>query len=363
VNDMSFMNSIIEHLKLDDNFEIDVRFGLSMQCICAMIITAGYSIFYLTIGLYDVFLSMLFILICSSGLLIYSRKDGQRARSFVCTGICFQYALIHLFVTYFLGNCGTVFFVVSAMLISHLYPLLKLRYMIIFDVLLLVLINFTFWYNSAHTPVYAYLVGNTYRFILNNIGFVVCLLELYINRFSMNSLKIARQRLVDKASDTACLDALTGLGNRRMLTRYQTALETEADAPMCLAVIDIDCFKNINDTYGHATGDKALVLIADTMKSYFRKSDLIIRWGGEEFLVFFRYTNAENAWALMERFRLKIQDSPFFIDDTQLSISVTIGLMEHRFGTSLNDSISVADKLLYKGKSNGRNCVVTQSIA
>jgi len=362
VNIMNLLQSIFGHLKLDDDFELDVRFGLSMQCICAIMISIGYGIFYLSIGLYELFFVMTFVLACSSAMLIYGRLDGQRARSLTCLGISVQYALIHLFVTYYSGSCGTVFFVVSAMLIPHLYPLLKLRHTLILDIFLLITLNFTFWYNRNYMPIYNDKVGESYRFVLNNIGLIICLLALYVNRYSMNTLKTVRQRLVDSASNTACLDALTGLGNRRMLSRYQTALETETDAPMCLAVIDIDCFKSINDTYGHAIGDKALVFVADTMKGYFRKSDLLIRWGGEEFLVFFRFTKAENAWILMERFRLMLQDSPFIVDGINLNISVTIGLTEHCIGASLNESIARADAMMYRGKSNGRNCVVTEKL-
>jgi len=187
------------------------------------------------------------------------------------------------------------------------------------------------------------------------------MLELYLNIFSVHTLPVVRQRLLDKASKDACLDALTGMGNRRMLSLHQAALETAADAPLCIAVVDIDFFKKINDTYGHATGDKALEFLADTMKGFFRKSDLLIRWGGEEFLVLFRFTDLRDAEILMERFRIRIQNSHISLEGNKIDMTVTIGLAEHRLGTALQETITKADELLYQGKTEGRNRMVTAS--
>ena len=272
-----------------------------------------------------------------------------------------QSALVHILITYYVGNSGTIFFVISSLLIPHLYPLLTFQLTLLLDFLMVAVINFTFWISLNKTPVYADLVDQPYRFILCNIGLFICLMELFINIFSVGTLKEARERLVDNASKDAYLDALTGLGNRRMLNRQQSCLEKESEAPMCLAMVDIDFFKKINDTHGHAIGDKALVFLAETIKMFFRKGDLLIRWGGEEFLILLRFTELENAETLMERFRKQIENSVVQIDSGELSFTVTIGLTEHRFDIALDDSISFADELLYQGKTAGRNRIVVKS--
>lgn len=359
---MSVFGEFNRYIQMDDQFEIDIKFGLSMQCIWVMALAASYGVYYIVIGLYELLILMIFMFLCSLAMLAYSIRGGKHRSIIVCIGIGILSMLVHILVTYYVGNCGTVFFIVSSMLIPHLYPLLKLRGMIILDLMMVIVINFVFWISLNTTPMYADLVGNTYRFTLSNIGLAICLLELYVNIYSVRSLKTVRQRVVENASRDAYIDALTGLGNRRMLKRQQSSLEAEADTPLCVAMVDIDHFKIVNDTYGHAAGDRALVFLAETMRDSFRKSDLLIRWGGEEYLIVLRFTEAGHAEALMERFRKQIEGSAIAIDDGEIQITLTIGLAEHRFGTNLNDTITLADELLYQGKEAGRNRIVTKPL-
>ena len=346
---------------MDDKFEINVLFGLSMQCVFAILLAVTYGAFYISIGIFELLYLMVFMLVFSTGLLIYCRLGVKYRNVIVVAGISIQSALVHILTTYYVGNSGTVFFVLSSILIPHLYPLLTLRLTLVLDFLLVAVINFTFWISLNKTPVYADLVGHTYRFILCNIGLFICLMELFINIFSVNTLKEIRERLVDNASKDAYLDALSGLGNRRMFSRQQGSLEEETEAPMCVAMVDIDFFKKINDTHGHAIGDTAIVFLAETMKIFFRRGDLLIRWGGEEFLILLRYTELENAETLMERFRNQIENSAIPTDSGELSFTITVGLTEHRFGATLTDTISIADELLYQGKTAGRNRVVVET--
>jgi diguanylate cyclase (GGDEF)-like protein len=175
-------------------------------------------------------------------------------------------------------------------------------------------------------------------------------------------MEAIRQKLIDKAYMDAILDALTNLGNRRMLELYHVEFEKSISDgfPICVAILDIDFFKRINDTFGHATGDKVLQYMANSMRESFRKSDLLIRWGGEEFLIILRYTGLEDARALMEKFRLKMQSSPMKAAGKQIPVCLTIGLKEHRPFTSIYDSIKKADELMYQGKVQGRNRVMLE---
>jgi len=223
-------------------------------------------------------------------------------------------------------------------------------------------VNITFWISLNTSPIRAEFIGNAYRFTLSNIGLMICFLELYVNIFAMNTLKSVKQRLMDKASKDNYIDSLTCLGNRRMFNRVLPTLEKESGDHLCVALIDIDFFKKINDTYGHAAGDKALVFLADTMNKFFRTGDILIRWGGEEFMILLRQTDITNAEALMERFRAKIQNSPIDLDNCQINISITVGVTEHCFGKPLNDSIKKADELMYQGKAQGRNRVVSGAL-
>lgn len=121
-----------------------------------------------------------------------------------------------------------------------------------------------------------------------------------------------------------------------------------------LAMIDIDHFKKINDTYGHIYGDEILILIANLMKSTFRNSDLLFRFGGEEFVVLLEPTPPEMACLVMERFRHIVEEYKFpLVDKVTVSIGLTL-VCEESLHTP---SIGRADQALYYAKNNGRNCV------
>lgn len=159
-------------------------------------------------------------------------------------------------------------------------------------------------------------------------------------------------------------DALTGLMNRRA---FDEALETEfaraqrGSHPLCLALLDLDHFKRVNDEWSHAIGDIALQRVAEVMREQFRSIDSLARWGGEEFTVLMPYTSLEQARAACERLREAVAaiDCREFAPGLRLSISVGIaqcaGLPSH------GRLLTQADAALYRAKQNGRNQVVAET--
>lgn len=134
-------------------------------------------------------------------------------------------------------------------------------------------------------------------------------------------------------------------GNKRSLQRTDQ---------IHLAMIDIDHFKKINDTYGHIYGDEILILIANLMRSTFRNTDLLFRFGGEEFVVLLEPIPTEMACFAMERFRRIIEEYKFPLAD---KVTVSIGLTSVCEESLHTPSIGRADQALYYAKNNGRNCV------
>lgn len=158
------------------------------------------------------------------------------------------------------------------------------------------------------------------------------------------------------------VDPLTGLYNRRNL---DSNLEREFmrakryDSHLTLAVIDIDFFKKINDTYGHICGDYVLKEAAYLILDSFRKTDLVFRYGGEEFVVLLTETPIESAQIPLERLRKSIEIYPFKFRNEDLKITVSIGAS----GVSENinsgsELLDTADKALYTAKESGRNRLV-----
>jgi len=157
-------------------------------------------------------------------------------------------------------------------------------------------------------------------------------------------------------------DPLTRLPNRLLfdeeLGREFDRAKTHA-MPLALLLIDLDRFKLVNDTYGHPVGDIVLKQLAQVLRGCFRKSDLTARWGGEEFTVLLPHTDPANAQALAEKFRSRVEATPFGEEGQNLSVTISAGLAY--FNAAMEDEgalLKAADKALYAAKEAGRNKVV-----
>lgn len=183
--------------------------------------------------------------------------------------------------------------------------------------------------------------------------------EEFIARIS-NSLTILD--MFKKIRDMAMTDHLTGLHNRAYF--YQAgeqllALSRRTSAPLALCMIDIDNFKSLNDTYGHDVGDKALIHVANTIKKTLRKSDILVRFGGEEFIVIL--SNCKNAQACetMHKITETVAASKFYIDSGE-KLKITISSGVNTKLDNLDAMVTNADAYMYKAKRNGKNQVYSE---
>ncbi len=164
--------------------------------------------------------------------------------------------------------------------------------------------------------------------------------------------------------EKAYTDTLTQLPNRlayekRSLQEY--ARWHRYGNPLALAVCDLDFFKKINDTYGHAAGDKVLSKVGEIFNKTLRGTDFSCRFGGEEFLILLPETNTEDAKLAMEKLRLKIEESPFHFRGERVQITVSIGLSEFVKGDTLDQVFERADQAVYEAKNAGRNRIVIKT--
>ncbi|GGD96248.1 GGDEF domain-containing protein [Aureimonas endophytica] len=158
--------------------------------------------------------------------------------------------------------------------------------------------------------------------------------------------------------DAAEQDPLTGLLNRRGFSRVTALMEGEAERGGSMIVCDIDHFKSVNDTYGHATGDRVLVALAETMQSRLPRGALVARFGGEEFILFVPEA-PEQALGLAEALRLAFEGRDWRREGVDRRLTASFGVSGARDGDrSLYDAISRADRSLYLAKAQGRNQVV-----
>jgi len=172
-----------------------------------------------------------------------------------------------------------------------------------------------------------------------------------------------RKSQQDHFQQLALTDALTGAVNRHHFNEVldqEIANVNNYGNPLSIMLLDIDHFKQVNDTYGHGVGDEVLVLFYQTCVEAVRSSDVVARIGGEEFVIIMPNTTLVNAHKFAERLRKKIAKLEINVADKQISVTVSIGVSQWKsdYFTNAETFVAHADKSLYLAKNNGRNRVV-----
>lgn len=165
------------------------------------------------------------------------------------------------------------------------------------------------------------------------------------------------QKINAKVLSYAFTDGLTGLYNRHYLNNFLQKFNVlqKKDSAFAIAFIDIDKFKEINDTLGHEAGDCILKCLALRLKSLTRSTDILCRYGGEEFVIIYSDILKEDMLEKMEQIREEVQRYNFKCEHT--NITVSIGVSFGNKGDEINRVMQESDKALYMAKSAGRNCV------
>ena len=239
-----------------------------------------------------------------------------------------------------------VLYLKGAQLIYWAYPpmistffLLTLRHALVINFLFLLIILPTAFFQVERIEFYSILT----TFII-----------LYIFGYILTARFEYQKKLLNQL---ASLDPLTNTLNKRSLDNHISQIIDEYQRyseNSTLMILDLDFFKNINDTYGHNVGDQALVKFSNLLSTSIRSVDTIFRFGGEEFVVISKNTNLENAIKLAERIRKTIEEK-LLIEKTQLTVS--IGVAELNKNDDSSSWLNRADQALYNAKDSGRNKV------
>lgn len=170
-----------------------------------------------------------------------------------------------------------------------------------------------------------------------------------------------RARLVEELKVAATTDPLTGIANRRRFNELVNAEMQRCQRfghTMSLLLIDIDHFKEVNDTFGHQQGDLAILSLVKRISKQLREVDMLGRWGGEEFIVLLPETSLELAWASAERIRLAIESQHHALEGAlEISLTISIGISASKGShDTVEKMVRRADTALYLAKKQGRNC-------
>ena len=197
-------------------------------------------------------------------------------------------------------------------------------------------------------------------------GCIALNLRIQRIRAKLQQQREALAQALEVNRELATRDELTGLINRRAmldLMALEHSRSLRSGRPLLLAQLDIDHFKPINDQHGHATGDRALQAFAGTVRASLRDSDVLARWGGEEFVLMLTDTSADHARELLERIRHAVQALEIAHNAGSLQLTVSIGLAQHLPGDTVEHTLERADQALYHAKALGRNRVVVAPAA
>lgn len=189
-----------------------------------------------------------------------------------------------------------------------------------------------------------------YEMVVRVLALIAIAVLLFSWRYYL--LKRYNARLLE----LSITDKLTGLYNRQKtdekLIEEKNTMERYANYYCSVMLIDVDFFKNINDTYGHQVGDTVLKELADILKSHVRMTDVVGRWGGEEFIIIFPHTKLQQGSVVAENLRLSVEKHQF---EAGFSVTISIGMGALDRNASVHENIARIDRALYKAKALGRN--------
>ncbi|BCS88731.1 sensor domain-containing diguanylate cyclase [Pseudodesulfovibrio sediminis] len=183
--------------------------------------------------------------------------------------------------------------------------------------------------------------------------------------FSPNGEGVDLLKEMEALRKEALTDTLTGIGNRRYADISMERLDrvmSQSDVPFGVLFLDIDHFKKVNDTYGHAVGDKVLGIVAKTLKAVLRPLDVACRWGGEEFVVLVSNTTKDGLARMAERLRMLVENAWLNHEGQKIFVTVSIGGALAESGEPAGAVLERADKQTYLSKKAGRNCIFINNI-
>jgi diguanylate cyclase (GGDEF)-like protein/PAS domain S-box-containing protein len=183
-----------------------------------------------------------------------------------------------------------------------------------------------------------------------------------IGRLHIIADSTERKRFQEELRQQATTDELTRVSNRRHfleLAHSEIKRAVRLNRPPAIALIDIDHFKQINDSFGHAAGDQALIAFTKICQKHIREIDVFARFGGDEFVLLLPETNQEQAYEVVERVRLALTTQPIDLDGKPVALTISAGISSLSGDQESTDTLlGQADQALYRAKETGRNNVV-----
>ncbi|WP_062209327.1 GGDEF domain-containing protein [Demequina oxidasica] len=198
----------------------------------------------------------------------------------------------------------------------------------------------------------------TWMFSINAVLAMTMLFTLAaLAHFRARESRAQAAESAERAEYLANTDALTGLSNRRPILEVLERVSSGSVGKYCVAIADLDRFKDLNDRYGHSCGDAVLAVVGERLRAEIRTTDALGRWGGEEFIFVMPDTSLDAAVRTMDRTRAAVSDVPVSCGDHEHEVTVSIGVAADSAAARPHLVIKDADDALYEAKLEGRDCV------
>ncbi len=226
-------------------------------------------------------------------------------------------------------------------------------------------LGLSMWWLAEHDPLHFPAQVEQMHFAIISCSLIAVTLltgEMSKLRSRMKQQKQELLAAMGKIRTLATVDELTSLVNRRYMNEVLSAEERRHGAPaqaLCIALLDIDFFKSVNDRHGHDAGDSVLRTFAAAARAELRAVDVLARWGGEEFLLMLPATDVAEAALVLRRMAERVRAIRIAQLDMEREVTFSAGLVQRHAGEPFAETISRADKAMYRAKTSGRNQVVT----
>lgn len=329
----------------------------NVACVYAMSMHVFLLFFYLAIGIWPFFfINIISILLYVLHFLLVGR------RHYLVPGILLSVevmAYTFLSTYYFGANNYVILYLFVTLMMQMVVPYARIRVRGLMIVLLWASMLGVLYMGFHDTPVWDIGSANIVLTVFNvHLAILGAVAELSIGNIIKKTIAQFNQRQLEKFKNEANVDPLTGLYNRRYADSFFEKLRgAPSGQTWCVAMLDIDDFKVINDVNGHQIGDAVLVEVAGIIKANLRKTDLVFRWGGEEFLVLLKDVDVSTAYQILDKLRGSLADTSLEPDGKILRATVTIGVCALDI-RNIVQSISTCDSLMYQGKNMEKNVVV-----
>lgn len=341
---------------MNDLNHLETFFSMTIITAFAAVPHVFFTFFYLFEGIHTLMWVNIVSLAVYGIAFLLLLKRVRYVSSFIVTVEVIAYALISV---YYIGwESGSQWFMLVALLPHYLFSDVLPRHRLVLTVVLAVCLNGAALYGLNARPLVALNSFHALQIVNLNILVMAIVFELLLSSLVKVITERIHQKRLDSVRIEALQDPMTGMWNRRYVDDcFDTWFREQAKGQAVLVMLDMDNFKDVNDHFGHDQGDVVLAAFAQGARTHFRYTDLLIRWGGDEFLFILHNLTTEQAYRAMEKLRQYFRRTPLKLDEhtEEYVITFSAGIAVYDPVQGMSHSLKQCDQRLYIAKQQGRD--------